>query len=238
MRSSQVPIDDVESLGRLLYASSTLLLDFDGPVCSVFAGFPANEVASQLREVLAEGGYRTPPPDVEKSDDPFDIFEYSAALGEDEALLVETALRAHEVEAIGTATPTPFAHDLIRGWSERGRRLAIVSNNSSLAVRAYLDLHGLTGHVTLVSARSSSNPKLLKPNPYLVNRALTSLGADPGDVNFVGDSRSDIESARRAGVHAIAYANKTWKIEPFQLEGPAALITNMSIMNSVIKDAL
>lgn len=33
-----------------------VLLDFDGPVCDVYAGMPAPSVAAQLRQMLAAAG--------------------------------------------------------------------------------------------------------------------------------------------------------------------------------------
>ncbi|MGH3832259.1 MAG: HAD family hydrolase, partial [Pseudonocardiaceae bacterium] len=130
--------DDPETLRHILARTTALLLDFDGPVCSVFAGLPAHTVVTQLCTVLTDGGYGDPPIEIEKSDDPFKVLTYAASLGEDEARYVNAAFTAHEVEAITTAEPTPGAHDLLRAWSATGRPLAIVSNNSTIAIHAYL----------------------------------------------------------------------------------------------------
>ncbi|MFJ9693441.1 hypothetical protein [Kitasatospora sp. NPDC101183] len=46
-----------EQLAAVLRPVKHILLDFDGPACSVFAGCPASEVARRLREgLLATGG--------------------------------------------------------------------------------------------------------------------------------------------------------------------------------------
>jgi phosphoglycolate phosphatase-like HAD superfamily hydrolase len=127
------PVDDPEALRRVLARAEALFLDFDGPVCDVFAGLPASVVVDQLCVVLADGGYGDPPPEIEKSSDPFDVLKYAATLGETEARYVNAAFTAHEVEAIAMAKPTPAAHDLIRTWSQIGRALAIVTNNSKAA---------------------------------------------------------------------------------------------------------
>jgi hypothetical protein len=58
----------------VLAHADALFLDFDGPVCSVFAGIPASMVADQLRSVLADGGHTDLPEPVATSTDPFDIF--------------------------------------------------------------------------------------------------------------------------------------------------------------------
>ncbi len=48
-------------LGRLLGEVGAVLLDFDGPVCSVFAGYPAPHVAAELAEVLRQRRVDVPP---------------------------------------------------------------------------------------------------------------------------------------------------------------------------------
>jgi hypothetical protein len=60
--------DDPEALRRVLNQTGALFLDFDGPVCDVFAGLPAPVVVDQLCVVLADGGYGDPPPEIESSD--------------------------------------------------------------------------------------------------------------------------------------------------------------------------
>jgi phosphoglycolate phosphatase len=204
-----------DALRSLLADTDALLLDFDGPVCSVFAGLPASVVVDQLCVVLADGGYGDPPPDIEKSSDPFDVLKYAATLGHEEGRFVNAALTAHEVEAVAIAEPTPGAHDFIRAWSATGRPLAIVSNNSTLAVEAYLSLNGLKQCIKYVSGRTGSDTTLLKPHPYLIRTALASLQAPADMCTLVGDSVTDIEAAHAAGTRSVGYANKQVKISKF-----------------------
>jgi phosphoglycolate phosphatase len=231
------PVNDPEALHRILARTEVLLLDFDGPVCDVFAGLPASVVVDQLCVVLADGGYGDPPPEIEKSSDPFDVLKYAATLGETEARYVNAAFTAHEVEAIATAEPTPGAHELIRAWSQGSRSLAIVSNNSTLAVEAYLDLHGVEFYVAHVSARSSADPALLKPSPHLLNEAMTTLGVAAEHVAFVGDSVTDVEAAHAAGIVLIGYANKLNKAERLSAAGSDLIITDiLDLLRAVLTD--
>ncbi|MGH3869449.1 MAG: HAD family hydrolase [Pseudonocardiaceae bacterium] len=218
------PADDPGILRHILTRTAALLLDFDGPICSVFAGLAAHTVVTQLCLVLADGGYGDPPVEIEKSDDPFEVLTYAASLGVDEASYVHAAFTAHEVEAITTAEPTPSAHDLIRAWSATGRPLAIVSNNSTIAIHAYLDLHNLRTHVTHVSARTNPDPALLKPHPHLLTTALTALNVPAATATFVGDSVTDIQAARAAGTMSIGYANKPRKTTELMTAGADTVI--------------
>jgi phosphoglycolate phosphatase len=196
----------------VLAQARALLLDFDGPVCAVFAGIPASAVADQLRQILVDGGHAELPDSVVASADPFDVLHYAATLGKTEARYVEAAFTAHEVEAVSSAEPTEGAHDLIQAWHASDRPVAIVSNNSTGAITTYLDLYDLRTSIDVVSARTSPNTALLKPSPHLLRQATTRLDATPDECVFIGDSVSDIEAARVAGVRFIGYANKPREI--------------------------
>ena len=227
MTTDELSLNDPEALRQLLANTEALLLDFEGPVCSVFAGIPACRVADRLREVLADGGRADLPPDVERSEDPFDVFRYAAKLGEFEASLIEASLQAHEVEAVRTAKPTSSAHRLIESWHSTGRKSAIVSNNSEKAVRSYLKLHGLTTSVDYVSARTTPNPAILKPASYLVLQAVELIGAPSSKCTLVGDAATDIIAAHAAGVRAVGFANKQYKKDTLTQEGADIIVTDI-----------
>jgi beta-phosphoglucomutase-like phosphatase (HAD superfamily) len=221
----QVPVDDPDVLHRILANTEALLLDFDGPVCSVFAGIPAHYIADQLREVLAQGGHTDLPAEIGKTEDPFDVFRYAASLGEDEAHYVEAALRAHEVEAVGTAEPTSNAHELIHAWHATGRKLAIVSNNPDSAVETYLAIHGLTSNIDVIASRTRPDPDLLKPSAHLIQIAVRSLMTFPGSSTLIGDSASDITAANRASVPSVGFCNKPGKHTALTATGALTVTT-------------
>lgn len=227
-------VADPEPLRQLLRVTDALLLDFDGPVCSVFAGLPAPVIVDQLCVVLADGGYGDPPPDVAKSADPFDVLRYAATIGDAEARFVNAAFTAHEIEAVATAEPTIGAEDFIRAWHETGRPLAIVSNNSRVAVEAYLDLHSLHQYVSHISARMSPDPTLLKPSPYLVEAALVALSSVPDRSMLVGDSVTDVEAAHTAGTRAIGYVNRSGKEARFKEAAADGLVTRMTQLTEAL----
>jgi HAD superfamily hydrolase (TIGR01549 family) len=215
---------DPDTLHDILTRTTALLLDFDGPICNVFAGLSASAVVQQLCVVLLDGGHTDLPAELTKSDDPFEVLAYAASLGKDEARYVNAAFTAHELEAIATAEPTPDAHDLIRTWTGAGRPLAIVSNNSSIAINSYLDLHDLGSYVAYVSARTSPDPTLLKPNPHLLTQALNALNIPPATATFLGDSTTDIQAAHAAGTMSIGYTNKPGKKADLLAAGAGTVI--------------
>ena len=208
---------------ELLEQAGALLLDFDGPVCSVFAEIPAAVVADQLRTVLADGGRTDLPESVAASSDPFDVLACAATFSDWDGRHVEAAFTAHEVEAMTTAAPADGAHELIQAWHASGRPIAIVSNNSAAAISTYLDFHGLRPLINAVCARESADVRLLKPSPYLLNCAVKALGIAAERCVFVGDALSDVEAAKAAGVRSIGYANKPGKREKLIRAGADAI---------------
>jgi HAD superfamily hydrolase (TIGR01509 family) len=59
--------------------------------------------------------------------------------------------------------------------------------------------------------RTSHDAAPLKPSPHLITQAVDALDAEPGECTLVGDSVTDVQGARLAGVQSIGYANKPGK---------------------------
>lgn len=215
---------DVVTLGAVIARTRYLLLDFDGPICSIFGGLPAATVAAQLRKL-----FTGPLPDeIASTTDPIEVFYYSATVSDEMAARVEAEMTDLEVAAVPTAEPTPYVHEVIASTRESGRIVGVVSNNSPRAVNAYLDRHSLSGGIRLVVARTSHDPALLKPSPHLINQAVRGLDADPAAAALVGDSFTDIEAAHHAGVASIGYANKPGKRERMAELRAGAVIISMA----------
>jgi hypothetical protein len=68
-----------EALGDILTRTRYLLLDFDGPVCDIFAGLPATTVAERLRKLITGQDIQMPE-QIAHSPDPIEIFTYSATV--------------------------------------------------------------------------------------------------------------------------------------------------------------
>ncbi len=218
------PGTDASALGAIIARTRWLLLDFDGPICSIYAGLPAPTVAEKLRKLIP-GDL---PDEIANTPDPIEVFCYSATVSDELAARVESEMADLEVAAVPTADPTPYVHQVIASARESGRIVGVVSNNSPRAVNAYLDRHGLRGGIRLVVARTSHDPALLKPSPHLINEAVRGLDADPAKSALVGDSLTDIEAAHSARVASIGYANKHGKRERMMELRAGVIIASMA----------
>ena len=221
-------------LAPLVERARCVLLDFDGPVCSVFANYPAHTVATELRRLLADQGV---PLDrhLAEERDPLEVLRYSATLGRPGVIRrMDDALRAAELAAVRSAEPTPYAREAIVTAAQTGRRLAVVSNNSAEAVRAYLAARRLDRHVHAVVGRAYADPAQMKPNPAPILSAVAELDASPHECLLVGDSASDVDGARAANVPAIGYANKPGK--DARLAGADSVIRSMAELATALAD--
>ncbi len=84
-----------------------------------------------------------------------------------------------------------------------GLRLAAVSNASQECTEFVLDLFKLRDYFDVVYGKDYSNLDGVKPNPYLVEKALKALEVGPDETLMVGDSAHDILAGKRAGIKTV-----------------------------------
>jgi phosphoglycolate phosphatase len=210
-------------LGRV----RTVLLDFDGPVCSIFAGYPAPDVADELAATCAAAGHPVPA-DYLRNRDPLDVLRFAGTVDAQLTELIERELTRAEVKAAETAEATPGAAAFLAACRSTGRTIAVVSNNSAAAVAHYLKRVGWAGMVHLVEGRDPSDPALMKPHPYVLLRTLHDLAAPAETAVIVGDSVTDIEAGLAADVWTIGYANKPGKDEAMRDAGGDVVLGSMT----------
>ncbi|MFI5840860.1 HAD family hydrolase [Catenuloplanes sp. NPDC051500] len=224
-------------LAALLSRARVILLDFDGPVCSIFANYPAPTIAAELRQVLVDQGV-TLTDDIADEPDPLEVLRWTGRLGR-AALTrkIDHALTAAELTAVRSAEPTPYAREFIVAAHQAGKRLAIVSNNSADACRAYLTDRRLQQYITPIIGRPFADPSRMKPSPDPVLTALAALDAEPDESILIGDSVSDIEAAHATGATAIGYANKPVKFR--HLDAADSIVDSIdALVTSLAADEL
>jgi beta-phosphoglucomutase-like phosphatase (HAD superfamily) len=86
-------------------------------------------------------------------------------------------------------------------------------------------IHGLLSLVAPIVGRAYADPARMKPHPGPILEAVRYLGAPRANCTLVGDSITDIEAARAAGVSVVGYANRPWKVNAFS--GADAVVTSM-----------
>ncbi|MFE7836335.1 HAD family hydrolase [Streptomyces sp. NPDC057474] len=209
---------ETESLRELIAPVRFVLWDLDGPICRLFSGHPAHQVARELTELIDRRGLGGLLTERERSTaDPQVVLlglgrrHPSSDMITDLITDLEKWLTRQELTAVPKAYPTTWADPLIRTWSRRAR-FAIATNNSALAAARYIETRGLTECFPHIYGRTR-DLDLMKPHPHVLRRALDAMDADPSRALMFGDAPTDSEAAREAGVPFLGYARNESKLK-------------------------
>jgi phosphoglycolate phosphatase len=215
------------AVDKAIRQARCLLMSFDGPICTLFAGTSADSAAGLLRAEITKEGIPLPR-SVEDTRNPLDILRFAASIDSHLASRIEAELTELESAAAATAPHTPYAHDVLAACRESGRTAAIISANSQAAIHAYLTAHDLTSQFAAVAARTGPDPLIFPPSPHLIDQATVALSAWPAECVVIASAPSDIQAARAAGVPSIAYAKTPDDAEHQVRAGASALAYSMA----------
>ncbi|GLW49789.1 hydrolase [Streptomyces sp. NBRC 14336] len=219
-----------KQIRNLIKPARVVLWDFDGPVCRLFAGRRARDIATDLVEWLEGRGLRgLLTPDERKSPDPHVVLRAVDRRhpGSDLVAELEERLTKEELRASASAMPTPYADPLIRTWTAVGSRLAVATNNSPKVVRTYLASRGLTTCFAPHIYGRTQQLNHLKPHPHCLIRALNAMGSAPEAALMIGDTPSDYLAARAAGVPFLGYARNEYKERLLRDAGATDLVSSL-----------
>jgi HAD superfamily hydrolase (TIGR01509 family) len=232
--------EQTESLRKLIKSARFVLFDFDGPICRLFAGHSAEEVAKELVAWIEDMGLRELLTSEERvNPDPHVVVRAvdRRRPSSDLVFELEHRLTQHELKAVATAMPTAYADPLIRTWAAVGARLAITTNNSALVAAEYLRTRGLTECFAPHIYGRTQDLTLMKPNPHCLNRALSAMGADPSEALMIGDAPSDFEAAEEAGVAFLGYARNDRKEQSLRASGAAYTVSSLEQVLRLLRAA-
>lgn len=178
-------------------ALRALLFDLDGTLIDT-----APEIALALNRTLAWLG-RAPASDA----------QVRGWIGDGARALVDKALGSPASDAVwahfsyeyeaccGTSsTLYPGTLDMLERLHAQGVMLAVLTNKEAAFAHRLLALHGITTCFDLLVGGDSLPFK--KPDPRVVAHALDALHVTADEAAFVGDSVTDVRTARAAGLRA------------------------------------
>ena len=111
---------------------------------------------------------------------------------------------------LGTLMPNSNVLELLELLHKNNVRMGIVSNKRGEQLRHEVSNLELTRYFSVILGKGDTVES--KPSPEPIFAALEAMGIAPGErVFFVGDSATDVVSARRANCYPIAYANDSIK---------------------------
>lgn len=123
--------------------------------------------------------------------------------------MASEAREAHECAGESTAEPYAGIPELLRGLSERGVRMGVLSNKPHRAVTGSLERFFPETRFAVV--RGALPEKPVKPGGETALAMLVEMGAKPGGTAMVGDGEPDMQVARAAGMIPVGC---TWGFTP------------------------
>jgi phosphoglycolate phosphatase len=98
--------------------------------------------------------------------------------------------------------PFPGLVDALDALAARGARLAVCTNKLEWLSVKLLDALGLNQRFAAICGQDTFG--VAKPNPEVLVRTIEAAGGDPSHAIMVGDSITDIATARAAGIPVVA----------------------------------
>jgi len=122
------------------------------------------------------------------------------------------------------SAPFPGAIEVLKACQEKGVKLAICTNKLDALSHEVLAALHLARYFDAVIG--SDTLEVQKPDPKTVLEILQRTGASPEKTLFVGDSRTDLETARAAGV-AVVLVDYGYTATPARELTPDAIISDL-----------
>ena len=124
----------------------------------------------------------------------------------------------------------PGASELVAALKRSGLELAVASSAEKEELEPLL---ARAGAAELIQHKASSDDAhRSKPDPDIVQSALSRLGLPRSEVVMIGDTPYDVEAAGRAGIAAVAFRSGGWDDAALEgarevYDGPADLLAHL-----------
>jgi phosphoglycolate phosphatase len=138
---------------------------------------------------------------------------------------------AHIADA---SRPFPQLEASLDRLAAKGRRLAVCTNKFEWLSVRLLDTLGLARHFAAICGQDTFG--VMKPDPKILLETILRAGGNPADAIMVGDSGTDVRTARAARVPVIA-VDFGYSEVPIETLGPDRLIGSYADLGTAV-DAL
>ncbi len=125
------------------------------------------------------------------------------ALASDEhERLLRLFLDHYTMNIPGKSRPYPGVLQAIARFEDAGYALAVCTNKYEANSLALIEALGLTKHFTAIAGQDTF--PFRKPDPRHLVKTIELADGDPGRALMVGDSQTDIDTAKAAGIPVVA----------------------------------
>ncbi len=129
--------------------------------------------------------------------------------------------------------PFPELEATLARLAAEGRRLAVCTNKLEWLSVRLLDTLALTQHFAAVCGQDTFG--MQKPDPEVLRQTILRAGGDPANAIMVGDSRTDVRTARAANVPMVA-VDFGYSEVPIETLQPDRLIGSFADLPAAIQE--
>jgi phosphoglycolate phosphatase len=108
----------------------------------------------------------------------------------------------YSVHIADRSLPFPGLEAALDELAARGCRLAVCTNKQERLSRLLLDTLGLGGRFAAICGQDTF--RIQKPNPEILRRTIAAADGKPEHAVMVGDSGTDVDTARATGIPVVA----------------------------------
>jgi phosphoglycolate phosphatase len=125
-----------------------------------------------------------------------------ALAGAEHDRLLQLFLDHYTANIPGKSRPYPGVIEAIARFEDAGYALAVCTNKYEANSLALIEALGLTKHFTAIAGQDTF--PFRKPDPRHLFKTIELAGGDPERALMVGDSQTDIDTAKAAGIPVVA----------------------------------
>lgn len=129
----------------------------------------------------------------------------------------------------------PYAHciETLKTLKADGARLAVCTNKIERYARLLLDTLDMTSLFDAIVGGDTYPTS--KPNPEMLLGAIERAGGDPSNAVMVGDSSTDVDAAKAAGVPVVVFTFGYTVTPARELGGDIAIDSYLELQNAVAR---
>ncbi len=213
-----------------------LITDFDRTLIQLFSDLDLKQLFKELKVVYLENGvnenYLVP------MNDPYEMWvatykylqkQFNPLKAKEIHSIATSVITKFEINASKNAILLPNVVNTLLWLKKMNINCAIVSTNSTEAIKLILERNNLSVIITQVFGRDDNIPmEELKPSPTLIHRAISTLKANPKHSIYIGDSKDDMIAGNSAGIPVIGVLTGKTSANELLLSGAHIILSNFS----------
>lgn len=137
--------------------------------------------------------------------------------------LFEVFIHHYTAHISDNSRPYPAVRETLEHFTQNGARLAVCTNKIEAHARSLLRALNMDGQFAAITGRDSLG--VFKPDPGHLTGTIKLAGGKNSQTIMIGDSETDIRTAKNAGIPVIA-VDFGYSIEPVATFQPDAIVSH------------